>query len=74
MKKINAKKFDAKFDKGEDVIAHLRKSTAKRINAEFKRVNIDFPQWVVAKLDNEATRLGVTRQSVVKMLIAEKFS
>ncbi len=73
MKKIKAKDFDESFDRGEDVTKHLDKSKARRVNAELKRVNIDFPVWVIESLDREARRLGITRQSLVKMWIAEKF-
>ncbi len=73
MKKVKAKDFDAAFDRGKDVTHYLDKSKARRINAELKRVNIDFPVWVIASLDREARRLGITRQSLVKMWIAEKF-
>ena len=74
MKKVKAKDFDAAFDRGEDVTQYLDKSKARRVNAELKRVNIDFPVWVIASLDKEARRLGITRQSLVKMWIAEKFN
>jgi hypothetical protein len=73
MKKIKAKDFDAAFDSGEDVTKHLDKSKIRRVNEELRRVNIDFPAWVISSLDREARRLGVTRQSLVKMWIAEKF-
>jgi hypothetical protein len=73
MKKIKAKDFDEAFDRGEDVTKHLDKSRSRRVNSELKRVNIDFPVWVVSSLDKEARRLGITRQSLVKMWIAEKF-
>ena len=73
MKKIKAKDFDDTFDRGGDVTKYLDKSKARRINAELKRVNIDFPVWVIDSLDKEARRLGITRQSLVKMWIAEKF-
>jgi len=73
MKKVKAKDFDAAFDRGEDVSKFLDKSKTRRVNAELKRVNIDFPVWVVSSLDKEARRLGITRQSLVKMWIAEKF-
>ena len=74
MKKVKAKDFDAVFDRGEDVTGYVDKSKARRVNAELKRVNIDFPVWVIASLDKEARRLGITRQSLVKMWIAEKFN
>jgi hypothetical protein len=70
---VRAKDFDLAFDRGEDVTRYLDKSKARRVNAELKRVNIDFPVWVIANLDKEARRLGITRQSLVKMWIAEKF-
>ena len=73
MKKIRSKDFDAAFERGDDVTQYLDKSKARRVNAELKRVNIDFPVWVIASLDKEARRLGVTRQSLVKMWIAERF-
>ena len=73
MKKIKAKDFDEAFDRGEDVTKYLDKSKARRVNAELRRVNIDFPAWVISSLDREARRLGITRQSLVKMWIAAKF-
>jgi hypothetical protein len=72
MKKVKAKDFDAAFDRGDDVTKYLDKSKARRVNAQLKRVNIDFPVWVIDSLDKEARRLGITRQSLVKMWIAEK--
>jgi hypothetical protein len=73
MKKINTTEFDKKFDHGEvDIIEHLDFSTARRPNLEAKRVNIDFPAWVVEKLDRESKKLGITRQALVKVWIAEK--
>lgn len=73
MKKIKAKNFDKSFDKGESVIKHLNVSKKRKVNEELKRVNIDFPAWVIESLDKEARRLGVSRQSLVKMWIAERF-
>ncbi len=73
MKKIKTKDFDAAFDRGEDVTKHLDKPKVRRVNAELRRFNIDFPIWVISSLDKEARRLGITRQSLVKMWIAEKF-
>ncbi len=73
MKKAKAKDFDDAFDRGDDVTKYLDKSKVRRVNEELRRVNIDFPAWVISSLDREARRLGVTRQSLVKMWIAEKF-
>ena len=69
---MNTAEFDAAFDAGEDVSAVLDWSKAKRPNDELRRLNVDFPAWVVEGLDREARHLGVTRQSVIKMWIAER--
>lgn len=69
---MKASEFDAAFDAGEDITEYLDLSTMHRPNLESRRVNVDFPAWVVDGLDREAARLGVTRQSVIKMWIAEK--
>lgn len=72
MKTITASEFDRRFDDGEDVSEFVDFATARRPNLEPKRVNVDFPSWMVSGLDREARRLGVTRQSLIKMWIAEK--
>jgi len=65
--------FDKKFDDGvEDIIDDLDLSTVRRPNKEQPRVNVDFPVWMVRSLDREASRLGVTRQSIIKIWIAER--
>ncbi|MDP3263970.1 MAG: CopG family antitoxin [Tabrizicola sp.] len=69
---ITTEQFDEMFDNGEDVSAHVDWSKARRPNQEPRRVNVDFPVWMVRDLDKEAGRLGVTRQSLIKMWIAEK--
>jgi hypothetical protein len=69
---MKASEFDRKFDEGaEDVIDDLDMSSVTRPNKEHKRVNVDFPLWMVESLDREASRVGVTRQSIIKMWIAE---
>ncbi len=68
---MKAKEFDKKFDAGEDVTRYLDLSKARRPGHEQKRVNVDFPVWMIHSLDREASRLGVPRQSLIKMLIAE---
>ena len=70
--RIEAQELDEKFDNGEDVNAYVDWSKARRPNQEARRVNVDFPAWMVRDLDKEAGRLGVTRQSLIKMWIAEK--
>ena len=69
---INSKKLDEKFDNGEDISEHIDWSSARLVNEKPQRVNIDFPKWVVMRLDRESKRLGVSRQSLVKMWIAER--
>ena len=70
---MKAKDFDKKFDLGNrDIIDDLDLSTAHRINQEQKRINVDFPAWVVESLDREAARIGVTRQSIIKVWLAER--
>lgn len=67
-----AVEFDRKFDDSDDISEYVDWSQARRVEAEPKRVNVDFPQWMVACLDDEAKRLGVTRQSVIKTWIADR--
>ena len=69
---ISAEELDEKFDNGEDVSAYFDWSKARRPNQEPRRVNVDFPAWVVVGLDKQARHLGVTRQSLIKMWIAER--
>lgn len=69
---LKAEHFDAKFDDGADIRAHLDLSKARRARIEPKRVNVDFPTWVVEALDRQAQTLGVTRQSLIKLWIAER--
>jgi hypothetical protein len=70
---MKAKDFDKKFDEGkEDVIDDLDLSTARRPNREQKRINVDFPTWVVDSLDREAARIGITRQSIIKVWLVER--
>jgi hypothetical protein len=71
---MKASELDEKFDNGEDVSEYFDLSTMRRTNLELRRVNLDVPSWVVAGLEREAARLGVTRQSVIKVWIAEKLS
>lgn len=70
---MKAKDFDKKFDEGqEDIVEDLDLSTARRTNQEQKRINVDFPVWVVESLDREAARIGVTRQSIIKVWLVER--
>jgi hypothetical protein len=68
---MKASEFDKKFDDGENIIDDLDVAQARRPGEEIKRINVDFPAWMVAALDREARRLGVTRQSIIRMWLAE---
>ena len=69
---MKAKKFEQQFDQGVDITASLDLSKAKRVLQEQRRVNVDFPTWMIDSLDREASKLGVTRQSVIKVWLAER--
>ncbi len=69
---MKASEFDQKFDQGEDITRFLDVTAARRPGYEQKRVNVDFPAWMIEALDQEAKRLGVTRQSIIKVWIAER--
>ena len=69
---MKAKKFDQQFDEGIDITASLDLSKAKRVLQDQKRVNVDFPTWMIDSLDREAGKLGVTRQSIIKVWLAER--
>jgi hypothetical protein len=71
---MKAREFDRRFDAGEDVTGALDVRQARRPGHEQRRVNVDFPSWMVESLDREATRLGVTRQAVIKVWIAERLA
>ncbi|MBL0224103.1 MAG: CopG family transcriptional regulator [Geobacteraceae bacterium] len=69
---MKAKELDEKFDAGEDVSQYLDISKARRPQQDQKRVNVDFPVWMIQQLDKEARRLGVPRQSIIKVWVAER--
>ncbi|NNN07523.1 MAG: CopG family transcriptional regulator [Elusimicrobia bacterium] len=69
---MKAKELDKRFDAGGDVSKFLVIARAKRVNEEPRRVNVDFPAWMIHSLDKEAGRLGVTRQSIIKVWISER--
>ena len=70
---MKAKTFDEKFDRGEeDIVEYLDLAQAQRAGLSQKRVNVDFPVWMIEALDHEARRLGVTRQSLIKVWIADR--
>ncbi|WP_320007002.1 type II toxin-antitoxin system BrnA family antitoxin [Maridesulfovibrio sp.] len=69
---MKAKEFDETFESDQDITAHLDMSKATRPNKGTKRVNVDFPAWMVIALDREAERLGINRQAVIKTWIANR--
>ena len=69
---MKAKDFDRDFDAGVDLTKSLDLSKARRVNQEQRRVNVDFPTWMIESLDREANKLGVTRQSIIKVWLAER--
>ncbi len=69
---MKASDFDKRFDAGEDVTALLDMKLARRPNLDPKRVNVDFPAWMVDSLDREARRRGITRQSLIKFWLADR--
>ena len=69
---MKAEEIDRKFDAGDDITEYLDVSSTRRPGQEMRRVNVDFPGWMVDSLDREAKRLGVTRQSIIKIWIAER--
>ena len=64
--------FDEEFDEGQDVSEHLDLESARRPAREIRRVNVDFPAWMVETIDDEAQRLGITRQALIKVWIADR--
>jgi hypothetical protein len=71
---MKAKEFDKKFNEGKDISKYLDVSKARRPEQEQKRVNVDFPLWMIHLLDREAKRLGVPRQSIIKVWVAERLA
>lgn len=71
-KSITTQEFDKLFDEGKDITEFLDLKTASREDLETRRVSVDFPKWMIQKLDQQAMKLGVTRQSIIKFWIFEK--
>jgi len=71
---MKAKDFEQSFDEGVDISSALDLTQGKRVLQAQKRVNVDFPTWMVDSLDREASKLGVTRQSVIKVWLAERLA
>lgn len=69
---ITSEEFDAKFDRGEDISEYIDMSTIKRPGLDARRVNVDFPEWIIQNLDTESKMIGVSRQSLIKLWISER--
>lgn len=72
VKAISAEELDRRFDDGEDMGDYIDWSSARRPGWETRRVNLDIPQWMIARLDREAKRRGVTRQALIKMWLSDR--
>ncbi len=70
VKWITAEELDAKFDRGEDITPYMDWEKAVVVN----RVNVDFPAWMVKRLDKEATKMNVSRQAIIKMWIHDRLT
>ena len=71
---MSTDEFERRFDAGEDITDMLDLASAERVYSKIQRVNVDFPRWMVDALDKEANRLGVTRQSLIKMWLAARLA
>jgi hypothetical protein len=71
---MKARDFDKRFETGEDITRFLRLAGARRPGQTVRRVNVDFPEWMIQSLDKEARRLGVPRQSIIKVWVAERLA
>jgi len=69
---MKAKEFENKFEEGIDITTHLDLTKVRRPKQEQKRVNVDFPIWMIHSLDKEAKRIGIPRQSIIKLWLAER--
>ena len=69
---MKANEFEKKFNENKNITEHLDLSKSRRPKQEQKRVNVDFPLWMLHSLDKEAKRMGVTRQSIIKVWVAER--
>ena len=69
---MKAFEFDNAFESGEDILEHLDVSSVRKPMRQLRQVNVDFPIWMVEQLDREAARLGITRQSIIKLWLSER--
>lgn len=71
-KSITTEEFDSLFDDEKDITEFLDMNTVKRSDLETRRISVDFPEWMIRLMDQQALKLGVTRQSIIKFWISEK--
>lgn len=69
---IRAQDFEKRFDDGEEITPYIDKSSIRRPGLEARRVNVDFPEWVIHELDLQSRRIGVSRQALIKLWISER--
>ena len=69
---MTAQEFERRFDEGEDITPYVDKSSIRRPGLEVRRVNIDFPEWIIQKLDFQSKLIGVSRQALIKLWISER--
>jgi hypothetical protein len=69
---MTAQEFDEKFDAGEDITPYIDKASIHRPGLEARRVNVDFPEWIIEKLDLQSKMIGVSRQSLIKLWVSER--
>lgn len=69
---MTAKEFDERFDAGEDITPYIDKASVRRPGLEPRRVNVDFPDWIIEKLDFQSRLIGVSRQSLIKLWVSER--
>jgi hypothetical protein len=71
-KSLPAEELDRRFDEGGDITEYLDLDSARPLKTEPKRVDVDFPAWMVKAMDKEADRMGITRQAFIKVVLAER--
>lgn len=69
---MTAQEFERRFDEGEDITPYIDDSSIRRPGLEARRVNVDFPEWIIQKLDFQSKMIGVSRQSLIKLWVAER--
>jgi hypothetical protein len=69
---MTAQEFDQRFDDGEDITPYIDKDSVRHPGLEARRVNVDFPEWIIEKLDLQSKLIGVSRQSLIKLWVSER--